>query len=70
MDPTKALTPCGIMYRAGILALCSSKNNIHFIGGAGSGTRGMDPTKAPPLCGIKFGAGILSSGDLDNDIHN
>ncbi len=37
-------------------------NNISFIGGAGSGARGMDPTKAPPPCGIKFGAGMLSRG--------
>ncbi len=37
-------------------------NNINFVGGAGSGARGMDPTKAPPPCGIKFGAGMLSRG--------
>ncbi len=41
-------------------SLCALVNNINFIGGAGSGARGMDPTKASPPCGIKFGAGILS----------
>ncbi len=35
-------------------------NNINFIGGAGSGARGIELTKAPPLCGIESGAGILS----------
>jgi hypothetical protein len=60
MDPTQALTPCGIKFgRAS--SLRALVNNINFIGGAGSRACSMHPTKVLPPCGIKFGAGFLSS---------
>jgi hypothetical protein len=61
MDPTKTPPPCGIKFGKAS-SLRALVNNINFVGGAGSGARGMDPTKAPPPCGIKFGAGMLSRG--------